>query len=462
MIDLANLQDADQVRQALIAAGLDADAVGDKPQRFAAAADILVSDSNQGLAFFVPGRIEVLGKHTDYCGGHSLVTAVERGFCVVASPRADDRVRVHALDEEEHVEFRLDPELDVAHGTWTNYPMTVARRLARNFDGCRRGVEIAFSSDLPSASGMSSSSALIIATYLVLAAVNELESRPRFRRQITDALTRAEYLGTHENGQSFGELAGDKGVGTFGGSEDHTAILCSRPGHLGLYRYCPTRMKQQIRVPDDVVFVIGASGVVAEKTGAAQELYNRASLRVQALVHAWQARGAADDDGLSNAPVTYLSQIADGGDAAITALRGLITTGSDNFEAEELRVRLEHFLSEEALLQEAAASLAAGDLAGFGRCVDRSQELTDTLLGNQVPETRDLARLAREQGALAASAFGAGFGGSVWALARREEAAALCQRWRDSYAACSPARAPLSEFFTTGAGPAAFEIAMDS
>ena len=45
-------------------------------------------------AFFVPGRIEVLGKHTDYAGGSSLVSAVERGFCLMARPRQDQQVRV--------------------------------------------------------------------------------------------------------------------------------------------------------------------------------------------------------------------------------------------------------------------------------------------------------------------------------------------------------------------------------
>lgn len=454
MIDPGHLQDADRVRQSLTSAGLKATAIGDKPQRFARAAKLVAGPGREAIAFYVPGRIEVLGKHTDYCGGHSLVTAVERGFCVVASPRADDIVRVHAIDEDEQTEFRLDPELEVAHGTWTNYPMTVARRLARNFDTCRQGADIAFSSDLPIASGMSSSSALIIAAYQVLATVNDLESTQRFTAHVTDDLTRAEYLGTHENGQNFGDLAGDRGVGTFGGSEDHTAILCSRAGHLGLYKYCPTRMIQQIPVADEIVFVVGSSGVVAEKTGSAQELYNRASLRVQALVHAWQGAVPAGADS-----ATYLAQITAGGEAAVKHLRTAIATGHDGFETAELNVRLDHFLAEEALLQQAAAALGNGDVELFGQYVDQSQELTDTLLGNQVDETRDLARLAREQGALAASAFGAGFGGSVWALVGREEAPDLQRRWRRCYAEAYPTRAEHSEFFVTSPGPAAFAVA---
>ena len=47
----------------------------------------------ESRAFFVPGRLEVLGKHTDYAGGRSLLCTVERGICLVAAPRDDDRVR---------------------------------------------------------------------------------------------------------------------------------------------------------------------------------------------------------------------------------------------------------------------------------------------------------------------------------------------------------------------------------
>ena len=60
--------------------------------------------------------------------------------------------------------------------------------------------------------------------------------------------------------------------------------------------------------------------------------------------------------------------------------------------------------------------LANGDMKSFGASVDRSQLLAEKLLGNQTPETVELARSARAIGAAAASAFGAGFGGSVWAL----------------------------------------------
>ena len=95
-------------------------------------------------------------------------------------------------------------------------------------------------------------------------------------------------------------------------------------------------------------------------------------------------------------------------------------------------------------------------MSGFGRLVDRSQQLTTTLLGNQVAETVALAKSARQQGAVAASAFGAGFGGSVWALVKRTELTGFLAAWQAEYAAAFPHRR--GDFFATDAGAAAFEL----
>ncbi len=71
----------------------------------------------------------------------------------------------------------------------------------------------------------------MIAVFLAAAALNDLDQTVPFRAAIGSTTDLAGYLGTVENGQTFGPLAGDKGVGTFGGSEDHTAILCCRACH---------------------------------------------------------------------------------------------------------------------------------------------------------------------------------------------------------------------------------------
>jgi galactokinase len=454
VIALGQLLDRNRTGALVQARGLRPAAAAAKAGLFERAAGRLAAGGTppaaQVRAFFVPGRVEVLGKHTDYAGGRSLVAALEQGFCMAAAPRSDAQVVVWAA-QGEPARFALDPELRATHGHWSNYPMTVARRLARNFPACRRGMDLAFCSDLAPASGMSSSSALMVGTYLALAAFNQLEAEPRYQRQISDQLELAAYLGTIENGQSFGELEGDRGVGTFGGSEDHTAILCSRAGHVGQFAYCPARTERYIPMPAGHLFALGSSGVVAEKTGAAQELYNRASARARALVQVWQrGTGRAEQ---------HLYPILHSGPEAAQRLRQLLAAQQEGpFSPAELRDRLEHFIAEnEEIALPAGEALDQGDLRRFGQLVDRSQELTETLLGNQVPQTAALARLARERGAVAASAFGAGFGGSVWALVAEEGAGAFLEQWARAYAAAFPASA--GTFSLSQAGPATFSLA---
>ena len=193
---------------------------------------------------------------------------------------------------DQEVKFPIFSDLVPTVGRWSNYPMTVARRVARNF-GSTVGASIAFASDLPPASGMSSSSAFIVATLLLLADVNKLQLQPLYLRNIRGTLDLAGFAATLENGQSFGELVGDRGVGTFGGSEDHTAILDSLPDKLGQYSYCPVRKERSITLPNTLTFAIASSGIAAEKTGAAMERYNRASQLASAVVEICAAPPAA-------------------------------------------------------------------------------------------------------------------------------------------------------------------------
>ena len=60
---------------------------------------------------FVPGRIEVIGKHTDYAGGQSLTCAVERGFAVSYRPRRDGLVRIFDAQDARRAEFPISPDL---------------------------------------------------------------------------------------------------------------------------------------------------------------------------------------------------------------------------------------------------------------------------------------------------------------------------------------------------------------
>jgi len=399
-------------------------------------------------AWWVPGRIEVLGKHTDYAGGRSLLCATDVGAVFLVAPRSDAQVRILDVRSDLETTFEIGPELGTTTGDWTNYPRTVARRLSRNF-GPLLGADIAFSSDLPLAAGMSSSSALIVAFSLILIGTNDLARRDDYSENIHTLEDLAGYLATVENGRTFGTLTGDAGVGTFGGSEDHTAILCSTPGMLKQYSFCPVRHEHSVRLPDSHCFVIASSGVVAEKTGVALERYNRVSRLAGATTHALS-------DGLGM-PVEHMAAAIGAGD--IESLRVSLDKAKNEFSSEDLLDRFNQFVIEsEEVIPSAISALDQGDLATFGSEVKRSQDTGAKLLKNQVEQTVWLADRAVALGAVGASAFGAGFGGSVWALLEGERIPEFLRQWQSDYVGRFPDCESSAEFLVARPGPAAFEI----
>jgi len=416
-----------------------------------------VSPDRPACAYVVPGRIEVLGKHVDYAGGRSLVVAVDRGFHLVAVPRDDDRVVLLDVAAGETAEVRLaageGPGPGHAQPAWALYPGTVAARVALNFAGARTGADVAFISDLPQAAGLSSSSAFVVATFLALAAVNGLEDTEPYRTHLRTPEALAEYLSAVENGGDYGALVGWRGVGTKGGSQDHTAILCARPGRLVRYAFRPVRYEGEARIPDGYVFAVASSGVRAEKAGRALEDYNRASDEAAAIAELWRAATGGSEPHLG-------AVLACGPDAAARLREVLCTARHPVAPPETLLTRLEQFHAEcLEIIPAACAALDAGDVSAFGALVDRSQLLAERALRNQIPETVHLARSARALGAAAASAYGAGFGGSVWALIEESRATTFLDAWRRAYFEAFPARARDAEFFVAAAGPGARRVA---
>lgn len=399
-------------------------------------------------AWFVPGRIEVLGKHTDYAGGRSLVCAIDRGFRVVAAPRDDSVITLTDRGQQVDATLEMSPALPQAQGHWSSYPRVVVRRLARHFPAARRGADIAFSSNLPPAAGISSSTAFLIAFYLVLAAVNELDRDETYRQAIASREDLADFLAAIESGYSYGPFPGDHGVGISGGSQDHTAILCCERDRLAVYSWNPARHERSIDLDPALRFVIGASGVVAEKAGAARDGYNRASLAASRILAIWNEATGRTDRSLATAATSE--------PGAADHIRALIRErGGDDY----LPGRFEQFFEESLqIVPGAAEALARRDYGAFGTLVDRSQSLVERLLGNQVAQTIDLAASARQLGALAASAFGGGFGGSVWALVHERDSDAFMRRWQAAYLQKYPECASRATFFATGAGRAAIEI----
>lgn len=396
----------------------------------------------------VPGRIEIFGKHTDYAGGESLLATVPRGFAVVAAPRDDDDLRV--IDARHHDEVLIPARDTEPRRGWVNYAAVTQRRLASNFAGAPLGTDIAIASDLPRAAGVSSSSALVVGLAMALIRRSGVDRRTDWREAITSPEDLAWYLGCLENGLTYKSLAGTSGVGTQGGSQDHTAIIACKAEHVSRFSFMPVRRVSDTPMPPEWTFVILSSGVHADKAGSVRDRYNRASLAVRALVSIWQRETGSTNPSLAAA-------LASAPDAEQRLLDALPRVPVPDFSVADLERRLTQLSRELARVPLAAEAFARADAHAIGELTRSSQADAEALLGNQIHETCALARLAYDHGAFAASGFGAGFGGSVWALAPTEEAETFAARWRQAYFdACSPTG--VVESFTCRPSAAATEF----
>ena len=127
----------------------------------------------------------------------------------------------------------------------------------------------------------------------------------------------------------------------------------------------------------------------------------------------------------------------------------------DAFEPAVLEERVRQFVTEsEHLIPSAGDALVQQAVDMLGATVDQSMRNAVTMLHNQIPETEFLARRARELGASAASAFGAGFGGSVWALVRDNESSRLAEDLMREYRLRFPQHRAAEAFVTAAAPPA--------
>jgi len=211
---------------------------------------------------FAPGRVNLIGEHIDYHGGPVLPAALAQGITVAWGYRADSRV--HALSIRSTGEplyprstFDLNEIGDAApDGGWENY-LKAAATMVRG--GSTSGVDLLVTSDLPEASGLSSSSAFVVATSLaMLSASHQLGA-------LTDA-RRLELATQCAQAEQF--------VGTAGGGMDQAASLGGREGCALRIDFDPLRWRA-IPFPAELRLIVAHTGVRAEKSGAAQERYNQ-------------------------------------------------------------------------------------------------------------------------------------------------------------------------------------------
>jgi galactokinase len=207
--------------------------------------------------------------------------------------------------------------------------------------------------------------------------------------------------------------------------------------------------------------VIGVSGVVAAKTGGAKERYNRAARTAHRLVDAWNHASGMQVQTLAEAfEAAWTAHGGNTGDVPPELVAAVRASANNEFSAEHLEARLHQFHDETwRFVPAAAQAFADGNPERFGEIAAASQAGAERALENQIPETIGLVTLAKEHGAIAASAFGAGFGGSVWALVAADSVDEFSAQWNAAYQRAFPAVAHRGQMFDTFPSPSAFELA---
>jgi galactokinase len=149
----------------------------------------------EGRVSFAPGRVNLIGEHTDYTAGFVLPASLAMRTWAAAAPRTDSRLRVYSEAHDEVAELPLDSTPSVARGEWSDYVIGVAWALQRT--GRRlRGADLYITGDLPIGSGLSSSAALEVATAFALLDAAQLEMPSPFEIARACQVAENQYVGS--------------------------------------------------------------------------------------------------------------------------------------------------------------------------------------------------------------------------------------------------------------------------
>ena len=336
------------------------------------------------ISAYAPGRVELLGNHTDYNEGVVLGAAIDRGLTVHGSRRDDGIVSLKSATMGE-VKIALSELRRVDQNRWANYQLGVVSELIR-LELPITGFSAFVSGDLPAGCGLSSSAALEIATALFLL---KLFGGDLPRLEIAKACQRAEH---HFVGVESGLL--DQVTSLFGRA-DHVVFFDAR--------------SEEVRVlpfPSDLALVIAESG--QKRTLAAGD-YSQRRL---------EARAAAD--------ALHVAALRDVSSVTLARNRRL---------PDLLRRRATHIVQENERVWRALDLLAAGDGSGFGALMNASHESSRENFENSTPELDLLVSIAQElPGVLGARLTGGGFGGATVTLCKRAAAENVAKELGGRYA----------------------------
>lgn len=334
-------------------------------------------DGNTGYIYTSPGRINLIGEHTDYNGGFVFPGAIDKGMMAEIRPNGTNKVRAYSIDLKDYVEFGLNEE-DAPRTSWARYIFGVCREMIK------RGVEVkgfntAFAGDVPLGAGMSSSAALE-STYAY--ALNDLFGDNRL-----DKFTLAQVgQATEHNycGVNCGIM--DQFASIFG-KKDHLICLDCRSLEYQYYPFKPEGYK--LVLLDSVV-----------KHELASSAYNKRRQSCESAVAAIQ-KYHPEVKLLRDANMEMLDEVA------------------GEISAED-RMRAEYVIEEIQRVLDVCQALQDGDYETVGLKMYETHEGMSKLYGVSCEELDFLNECAHNHGVTGSRIMGGGFGGCTINLVKEE------------------------------------------
>lgn len=333
------------------------------------------------LYFFAPGRVNLIGEHTDYNGGHVFPCALSFGTHCVFCKRDDDKIRLHSLNLPEkgvieadlnHIEYKKEQD-------WANYPLGMIKTLQNHGYRLNHGFELLFWGDIPNGAGLSSSASIELATAV---AMNKAFNLHIPQVELVKMAQEDENKFVGMNCGIMDQFASGMG------KEDHAILLdCNTLD----YEYVPLNLR-------------GVSIVIINSNKKHALVTSEYNTRRKECEHALKELQ-------QKLPVKSLGELSI---KEFEENKHLITNETE-------RRRAKHAVYENQRTLQAADALKKGDLATFGKLMNESHVSLRDDYETSAPELDIIAETAWSvPGVLGARITGGGFGGCAVALVKDE------------------------------------------
>lgn len=345
------------------------------------------------IAARAPGRVNIIGEHTDYNDGFVLPMAIENDTVVVGRPRLDSTLRLRAENLDLNAEVSLDQRTRNTDQPWTDYIMGVADELLK-LDKPVSGADMLIMGDVPVGCGLSSSAALEMAVLVFF------ERAGRFQLDDAEAARLGQRVENHFLGLSTGIM-------------DQFISRCGQANHA-LFLDCRSYAYERVPVAfDNALFVIANT---ACPRGLTSSKYNERVHECRQAVDT--LKSLRDQDGLK--------------------LRDYDMTDLLSVQAflEDVPFRrARHVITENDRTLAAREAMRAGDAAQLGKLMNASDESLRIDYEVTSRELDILAAIARSlPGCFGARMTGAGFGGCTVNLVAQDHVASFCDFLLERYA----------------------------